>query len=72
MPEYPVIYKIYIKDADSVTAVRKAHGAFMAKMKESVDASETFIAFGTEGLILDVGNDIKIRSPSLCSISNSY
>jgi hypothetical protein len=60
MPEYPVTYKLYMKDDSGVAAVRSAQKAFMAQMGERIDAGNTFIAFGKEGLVLDVGNGIKV------------
>lgn len=62
MPEYPVTYKIYLKDRASVSAVRKAQKVLMEEMSEQIDASNTFIAFGIEGLVLDVGNGIGVSS----------
>ncbi|CAO2649234.1 Nn.00g066190.m01.CDS01 [Neocucurbitaria sp. VM-36] len=59
MPEYPVSYKIYMKDDNSVTAVRKAQNAFMESIRDRIDASNTFITFGKEGLVLDVEKGIK-------------
>ncbi|KAF1980315.1 hypothetical protein BU23DRAFT_495719 [Bimuria novae-zelandiae CBS 107.79] len=72
MPEYPVTYKIYIKDSRSVTAVRKAQNAFMESMGDRIDASNTFIAFGKEGLLMDIGNGIRFdknRQPQLPDIT---
>ena len=60
MPEYPVTYKIYIKDSRSVAAVRKAQKALMEDVGDLVDASNTFIAFGKEGLVLDIGTGMKV------------
>lgn len=60
MPEYPVTYKIYMKDKASITALQKAQKAFMGELSEQVDASNTIIAFGKEGLILDVRNGAKV------------
>ncbi|KZM22223.1 uncharacterized protein EKO05_0002069 [Ascochyta rabiei] len=62
MPEYPVTYQIFIKDAGSVAAVRKAQKAFVKALGDQVDESNTFIAFGKEGIILDVGNSVKFDS----------
>ena len=64
MPEYSVTYKIYINNNKSVAAVRKAQKAFMASMGDRIDASNTLIAFGQEGLVMDVGNGIKVRRAS--------
>ncbi|KAH6643573.1 hypothetical protein C7974DRAFT_381793 [Boeremia exigua] len=68
MPEYPVTYKIYIKDRGSLTAIRKAQRIFMDSGDKLVDASNSFIAFGKEGLVFDVGSDRKFdpnRQPML-------
>ncbi|KAL6705916.1 hypothetical protein ACN47E_006195 [Coniothyrium glycines] len=62
MPEYPVSYKIFLKDHQSVKAIRKAQKAFMAETGDVVDASKTFIVFGKEGMVLDVGNGVKFES----------
>ncbi|KAF2628066.1 hypothetical protein BU25DRAFT_421084 [Macroventuria anomochaeta] len=58
-PEYLLAYKIYIKDSESMTAVRKVQKEFMGELSNWVHTSNTFIAFGKEGLVLDVGSDIK-------------
>ncbi|KAM0228387.1 hypothetical protein ACHAP5_011951 [Fusarium lateritium] len=58
MPEYPVTYKILLTDSSSTTAVREAQKAFMNIAAEYLDASNTFIAFGKEGLVLDVAKGI--------------
>lgn len=60
MPEYPVTYKIFMKDTGSVPAVRKAQKAFMEVVGDRVDESNTFIVFGKEGLLMDVENNIKV------------
>lgn len=62
MPEYPVTYKVFIKDESGVGAVRKAQKAFMEGLSEQIDAGNTFIGFGKEGLVLDAGNGVEVRS----------
>ncbi|KAJ4362826.1 hypothetical protein N0V95_001200 [Ascochyta clinopodiicola] len=62
MPEYPVTYQIFMKDAGSVAAVRKAQKAFVEAVGGRADESNTFIAFGKEGVVLDVGNGVKVSS----------
>lgn len=64
MPEYPVTYKTYMKDKASITVLQKA---FMGELSEQVDASNTIIAFGKEGLILNVGNRVKVSHCILLS-----
>ncbi|KAF2659345.1 hypothetical protein K491DRAFT_622863 [Lophiostoma macrostomum CBS 122681] len=68
MPEYPVVYKIFIKDATSVSSVRKAQHAFLENSRGKIDEGNTFIVFGVEGLINDVGKCVKFdksRQPRL-------
>ncbi|KAK4044337.1 hypothetical protein C8A01DRAFT_31388 [Parachaetomium inaequale] len=62
MPEYPVTYKVHMKNSKSVVAVRNAQKAFMESLGDRIDASNTFIAFGQEGLVMDVGNGIRSLS----------
>ncbi|KAF3007669.1 hypothetical protein E8E13_009054 [Curvularia kusanoi] len=62
MPEYPVTYKIYMRDESSVPKVREAQKAFLATSKSFVDVENTFIAFGKEGLIMDVEKGIRFDS----------
>ncbi|KAF9699450.1 hypothetical protein EKO04_002479 [Ascochyta lentis] len=68
MPEYPVTYKIFIKDAGSVAAVRKAQKAFVEALGGLIDEGNSFIAFGKEAVVLDVGKGVKFdpsRQPQL-------
>ena len=69
MPEYPVTYKIYLKDGGSVAAVRKAQKVFMKEMYDQIDTSNTFVAFGKEGLVLDSRNGVKVSTTTLCRAS---
>jgi len=61
MSEYPATDKIYIKDSKSVIAVWKAQKPFMDSMKDRLYAKNTFITFGRDGLIVDIGNGIRVR-----------
>jgi hypothetical protein len=68
MPQYPVVYKLYMRSSESVAAVRKAQSVFMGEMGEWIDPGESFIAFGKEGLVLDVGGEVKFdagRQPEI-------
>lgn len=62
MPQYAVVYKVFMKDSGSVAEVRKAQTMFLETAREHIDARESFIAFGKEGLIMDMGNDIRVRN----------
>lgn len=68
MPEYPVTYKMYMKDSSGMAAVRKAQKAFMEELSGQIDAGNTFIAFGKEGLVLDAGNGVKVRNTRFWSL----
>lgn len=67
-PNYAVVYKIFLKDRASATAVRKAQAAFYGATKEHLNLHESFIVFGVEGLIMDIGNNIRVRTstPYVC------
>lgn len=63
MPEYPVTYKIILKDISSATVVRDAQKAFLESMRSHIDENNTFIAFGIEGVVLDISRDAKVSIP---------
>ena len=62
MPQYHVRYKTFIKDAGSVSTVRKAQKAFLGSVGGKVDESNTFVAFGVEGMFIDVGDGMKVSN----------
>ena len=64
MPAYTLVHKIFMKDRGSVTAIRKAQTAFYDSSKDYVNVHESLIVFGIEGLIMDIGNNIRVRFPA--------
>ncbi|KAH7070379.1 hypothetical protein BKA63DRAFT_578933 [Paraphoma chrysanthemicola] len=58
VPQYALVYKIYMKDAASVTAVRQSQKVFEAEVGGRIDLHNSFIVFSQEALVLDVGQDI--------------
>lgn len=60
MPQYAVVYKIFMKDSGSVTAVRQAQATFLETAGEHIDLNKSFVVFGKEGLIMDIGNNIRV------------
>lgn len=65
-PTIALVYKIFLKDREAVTAVRKAQAAFYEDSKEHLNLHESFIVFGVEGLMMDVANNRRVR------VSTSY
>lgn len=55
MPQYPLYFKVTLKDKSSTAAIRKAQIAFEAQAKNlGVDPTESIIAFSKQALVLDV------------------
>lgn len=59
MPQFALVYKIFMRSVSSVAAIRKAQKAFETRLADKVDAPESFIVFGKEALVLDVDRDIQ-------------
>lgn len=68
MPQFAVVYKIHMKSASSAAAIRKAQLAFEKRLEGKVDASESFIVFGKEALVLDATKDVRVS----CFPDKSY
>ncbi|KAH7082078.1 hypothetical protein FB567DRAFT_530545 [Paraphoma chrysanthemicola] len=60
VPQYALVYKIYLKDASSVMAVRRSQKVFEAEVGGRIDLHDSFILFSQEALVLDVGHDIAV------------
>lgn len=54
MPNYALVYKIFLKDSASVTALRKVQRAFARAGEKSMDKHNSFIVFGKQVLVMDV------------------
>jgi len=60
MPQYALVYKIFMKDNSSVRAIRRAQAAVMESCSKQIDEHKTFITFSHEALVLDCDNKIKV------------
>lgn len=61
LPKYALVYKIYLKDAGSVAAVRKAQKVFEAEAgPETVNTGNSFVLFNKEVLMMDVGQNFRV------------
>ncbi|UPK91065.1 hypothetical protein LCI18_002000 [Fusarium solani-melongenae] len=58
MPQYALVYKVYLSDPASVPAFRKAQKHFEEAIGKlgSVDLHKSFVVFSHEALIMDMGN----------------
>lgn len=58
MPQYALVYKVFLNDAASVPAFRKAQKYFedAARRPEAIDLYESFVVFSQEALVMDMGN----------------
>ncbi|KAL6362007.1 hypothetical protein LRP88_05490 [Fusarium phalaenopsidis] len=61
MPQYALVYKLFLTGAGSVTALRRAQSEFeeTASRQGFVDLHKSFILFSHEALVMDVGNGIR-------------
>ncbi|KAK2055996.1 hypothetical protein LY76DRAFT_577090 [Colletotrichum caudatum] len=55
MPQYCLVYKVFLKDRASAPSFRKSQKSFASAAKDVIDTSESFVLFGTEALIMDSG-----------------
>lgn len=60
MPQYALVYKVFLKDAASVPAFRKAQKAIAEEGERLFDESESFVVFGKQVLVMDVTEGIKV------------
>ena len=60
MPQYALVYKVFMKDNASVPALRKAQAALKDLVINHINFHDSFIIFGRECLILDAGNGIRV------------
>jgi hypothetical protein len=71
MPQYALVYKIFLDGPESVPLVRKAQAHFEkhAADESIIDLHKSFILFSKEALVLDVGKGLWV-SYCLCSHDN--
>jgi hypothetical protein len=60
LPKYALVYKIHLKDQNSVPLVRRSQKVFENLAKEHIDQHKSFILFSREALVLDVGKNISV------------
>ncbi|PVH85177.1 hypothetical protein DL98DRAFT_409702 [Cadophora sp. DSE1049] len=58
MPQFSLVYKLYMKDVKSVPAIRRAQKAFESQAADLVNFVDSFIVFGKEGLVMDYSRNI--------------
>ena len=61
MPQYALVYKIFLKDNASVPAVRKAQAAFNKSAEGLFDPHTSFVLFGKEALVMDMENGRRFK-----------
>ena len=70
MPQYALVYKIFLKDAASVTAFRKSQQVFQqhTEVQKFVDLHKSFVLFTKEVLALDVPLAVRVSAlaASIC------
>lgn len=60
MPQYALMYKIFLRNHASVRVFRKAQADFVRSAGEYFDQSQSYVLFGKEALVLDAGKGIKV------------
>ena len=65
MPQYALVYKIFLKDSESVPVFRRAQSAFVKAMGEHFDQHESYVLFGKEALVMDVARDKRVSAQPL-------
>ena len=71
MPQYALVYKVFLKDHASVPAFRTAQNDFAAKVGEHYDKHTSFVLFSREALVLDVERSIRVSKVVSTSHLNS-
>ncbi|RAH83062.1 hypothetical protein BO86DRAFT_408902 [Aspergillus japonicus CBS 114.51] len=71
MPTFHLVYKILLRGRASVTAVRKAQKVLYESTQDELDQSKSFVVFGIEGLINDIGTNTRFdprRQPKMLDL----
>jgi hypothetical protein len=71
MPQYALVYKIFLTGPESVPLVRKAQAQFEkhAVDQSIIDLHKSFILFSQEALVMDVEKEVRVRCVA-CSYKN--
>ncbi|KAK1991599.1 hypothetical protein LX36DRAFT_646107 [Colletotrichum falcatum] len=59
MPQYCLVYKVFLKDAASVPSFRKSQKRFAAAAKDAIDTYKSFVLFSKEALVMDVSQRLR-------------
>lgn len=62
MPQYCLVYKVFMKDRASAPSFRKSQRSFASAAKGTIDTSKSFVLFSEEALVMDVGHGTRVRS----------
>jgi hypothetical protein len=68
MPQYALVYKIFLKDNESVPVLRRAQSAFVKAVGEHFDQHESYVLFGKEALVMDVAKGRRVSSQPLAAL----
>lgn len=60
MPQYAVVYKIFLKDPASVPVFRKSQKIFEFKAEQHISLHTSFVLLSQEAPILDVGSNTRV------------
>ena len=70
-PQYALVYKVFLKDHASICAFRKAQVVFTALNSHELDVHTSFVLFGLEALVMDMGNNTR-GSSGFCNRYSEY
>ncbi|KAL5610235.1 hypothetical protein FOVSG1_004916 [Fusarium oxysporum f. sp. vasinfectum] len=74
MPQYALVYKIFLTGLESVPLVRKAQAQFEKDAQSIIDSQKPFILFSQEALVMDVKKGVRFsrnRQPVFKDLSDS-
>lgn len=66
MPQYALVYKLFLAGPESVPLVRKAQTQFEKDVESSVDLNKSFILFSQEALVMNVTEGVRVSCVSCC------
>ncbi|KAF5655297.1 hypothetical protein F25303_705 [Fusarium sp. NRRL 25303] len=61
MPQYALVYKLFLAGPESVPRVRKAQAQFEKDAQSSVDLNKSFILFSQEALVMNVTEGVRFN-----------
>jgi hypothetical protein len=60
MPQYSLVYKIFLKEPYSTPIFRRSQKSFESAAGKSIDLGNSFVVFSQEALIMDVEKNIRV------------